>query len=47
MLQRKFEKELILNGGVPPATGSTPNASDDFQEEEENGEPIASISGIF
>lgn len=47
MLQRKLERLMVLNGGAPPATGSAPDEDDECQEEDEENEPIASISGIF
>uniref|UniRef100_A0A6N2KXL5 Ribosomal RNA-processing protein 17 n=1 Tax=Salix viminalis TaxID=40686 RepID=A0A6N2KXL5_SALVM len=39
--QRKLEKELALHGGAPPAT----NESDDYEEDHEESEPIASVNG--
>lgn len=47
MLQRKLEKELALYGGAPPATDSAPSGSEESNEEDEDSEPIASVSGIF
>lgn len=44
MLQRKLERELVY-GGAPPINGSAEN--DECEEEDEENEPIASISGIF
>ncbi|KAB5560543.1 hypothetical protein DKX38_005500 [Salix brachista] len=38
---RKLEKELALHGGAPPAT----NESDDYEEDHEESEPIASVNG--
>jgi hypothetical protein len=46
MLQRKLEREMV-GGGAPPATGSAPDENDECQEEDEENELIASISGIF
>ncbi|KAH8511957.1 hypothetical protein H0E87_009228 [Populus deltoides] len=39
--QRKLEKEFALNGGAPPAT----NESDEYEEDHEESEPIASVNG--
>lgn len=39
--QRKLEKEFALHGGAPPAT----NESDEYEEDHEESEPIASVNG--
>jgi len=36
-------KEFALHGGAPPAT----NESDEYEEDHEESEPIASVNGIF
>lgn len=46
MLQRKLEREMVIYGGAPPANGSTSDGSD-VPEEDEDGKPAASISGIL
>ncbi|XVF87574.1 hypothetical protein PTKIN_Ptkin18bG0131200 [Pterospermum kingtungense] len=43
--KRKLEKEFALYGGVPASTGSGPDESDENNEQDEEGEPTASISG--
>ncbi|KAH7545919.1 hypothetical protein FEM48_Zijuj01G0145300 [Ziziphus jujuba var. spinosa] len=43
--KRKLERELVIYGGAPPANGSASDGSD-VPEEDEDGEPLASISGI-
>ncbi|XP_015888029.3 ribosomal RNA-processing protein 17 [Ziziphus jujuba] len=42
--KRKLERELVIYGGAPPANGSASDGSD-VPEEDEDGEPLASISG--
>lgn len=37
----------MVYGGAPPATGSALDENDDCQGEDEENEPIPSISGIF
>ncbi|KAJ9690306.1 hypothetical protein PVL29_012787 [Vitis rotundifolia] len=44
--KRKLERELVLYGGAPTATGSEPDECDDEHEQDDGvDEPIASVSG--
>lgn len=46
MLQRKLEREFVSYGGAPPATDSAPDdGCDEYNNEDEDGEPVASVSG--
>uniref|UniRef100_A0A2N9GFF5 Ribosomal RNA-processing protein 17 n=1 Tax=Fagus sylvatica TaxID=28930 RepID=A0A2N9GFF5_FAGSY len=44
--KRKLEKEMVAYGGAPPVDGLAPDENDEYQEEDEEKEPIASISGM-
>lgn len=50
MLQRRLEKELVLNGGITPATDTAADEvdeGDEDHEDDEDSEPAVPISGIF
>lgn len=38
---------MVAYGGAPPVDGLAPDENDEYQEEDEEKEPIASISGMF
>ncbi|KAJ0082203.1 hypothetical protein Patl1_10874 [Pistacia atlantica] len=43
--KRRLEKEFVLYGGNPPPTDSVPDESEVYLEEDEEGEPLAPITG--
>lgn len=47
MLQRKLEREYVLYGGAPPPSDSTAEGSDQYNEDDENGEQVPSVSGTI
>ncbi|KAJ4833897.1 hypothetical protein Tsubulata_032930 [Turnera subulata] len=43
--KRKLEKEFALYGGAPPSTDKASDEGDLQNEDEEDGEPLASVNG--
>lgn len=46
MLQRKLEREFVLYGGAPPASGMMPDENDEDNGQDKEREPIPSVTGI-